>query len=148
MSRKACKRRVRAQSEPALIRLANNPEIAIAERLAIQAMRGGWSDYQNSYRVLADCHGLLAIGTRKKKDASLDGIIQGGMVAMRNIYDRYISTKKVGATGDELAMLEHMVDVSEDFWKRQSAAALETAIHSLKFVRAKQIAANKERLVA
>jgi hypothetical protein len=96
---------VRPASEPALVRLATNPEIGIAERMAIQAMRGGWADYQNSYRVLADCHGILTIGLQRKKDTSLDGVMKLAMIAMLNVYDRYIKTKKVGATGDELQAL-------------------------------------------
>ena len=149
--RKQCKRRIRPASEPAMVRLSTNPEVGIAERLAIQAMRGGWSDYHNSYKVLADCHGILMIGLRRKKDHSLDGFLQACQIAMMNIYDRYIETKRVGATGDELAMLEVMVDTAEDFWKRQSSTALEIAINALKLVRKSQIEENKrkkERLAA
>ena len=142
--KKQSKRRVRPASEPALVRLSTNPEIGIAERMAIQAMRGGWADYQNSYRVLADCHGILAIGLQRKKDTSLDGVMKLAMIAMLNVYDRYIKTKKVGATGDELQALELLVDVSEDYWKRQSASALELAIVQLRFVRDRQIAESKQ----
>lgn len=142
--KKQSKRRVRPASEPALIRLATNPEIGIAERMAIQAMRGGWADYNNSYRVLADCHGILAIGLQRKKDTSLDGVMKLAMIAMLNVYDRYIKTKKVGATGDELQALELLVDVSEDYWKRQSASALELAIVQLRAVRERQMADAKQ----
>jgi hypothetical protein len=141
--RKQSKRRIRPASEPAMIRLASNPEIGIAERMAIEAMRGGWSDYQNSYRVLADCHGVLTIGLHRKKDNSMDGALQLSMIALLNIYDRMQKTGKVGATGDELAALEMMLDLSEDFWKRQSSTALEIAILSLRKVRENQIAERK-----
>lgn len=142
--KKQSKRRARPASEPALVRLTTNPEIGIAERMAIQAMRGGWADYQNSYRVLADCHGILAIGLQRKKDTSLDGVMKLAMIAMLNVYDRYIKTKKVGATGDELQALELLVDVSEDYWKRQSASALELAIVQLRAVRERQMADAKQ----
>ena len=144
--RKVCKRRIRPASEPALVRLANNPEIGIAERMAIQAMRGGYADYHNSYRVLADCHGILTIGLKRKKDSTLEGILKLGMIAMLNIHDRYGKTKRIGATGDELIALEMMVDAAEDFWKRQSASALEIAIQSLKVVRNRQIEDGKRKL--
>ncbi len=142
--KKQSKRRVRPASEPALIRLATNPEIGIAERMAIQAMRGGWADYQNSYRVLADCHGVLTLGLKRKKDDSLKGVLQLAMIALLNIYDRYDKTKKIGATGDELQALEVLVDTAEDFWKRQSASALELAIVQLRFVRDRQITEAKQ----
>lgn len=142
--KKQSKRRVRPASEPALVRLATNPEIGIAERMAIQAMRGGWADYQNSYRVLADCHGVLTLGVKRKKDTSLDGVMKLAMIAMLNVYDRYIKTKKVGATGDELQALEVLVDTAEDFWKRQSASALELAIAQLRAVRERQMADAKQ----
>lgn len=136
--RKRCNRRIRPSSEPAMVRLAVNPEIEVTERLAIQAMRGGWADYHNSYKVLADCHGILSIGTRRKKDASLHGVIQASQVALLNIYDRMRKTKRVGATGDELNALEALVDVAHDFWSRQSSTALEIAIDSLHIVRQRQ----------
>lgn len=142
--KKQSKRRVRPASEPALIRLATNPEIGIAERMAIQAMRGGWADYNNSYRVLADCHGILAIGLQRKKDTSLDGVMKLAMIAMLNVHDRYIKTKKVGATGDELQALELLVDVSEDYWKRQTSISLEVAIIQLKEIRRQQIRESKK----
>lgn len=135
---------MRPASEPALIRLATNPEIGIAERMAIQAMRGGWADYQNSYRVLADCHGVLTLGVKRKKDDSLKGVLQLAMIALLNIYDRHAKTKKVGATGDELQALELLVDVFEDYWKRQSASALELAIVQLRAVRERQMADAKQ----
>ncbi len=141
--RKQSKRRIRPESEPAMVRLICNPEIGIAERMAIQAMRGGWSDYHNSYRVLADCHGILTIGLKRKKDHSLDGVLQMGLIALLNVYDRYEKTKKVGATGDELSALEVLVDTAEDFWKRQSSTALEIAIATLRRVRESQMAERK-----
>lgn len=112
--------------------------------MAIQAMRGGWADYQNSYRVLADCHGVLTLGLKRKKDDSLKGVLQLAMIALLNIYDRYGKTKKIGATGDELQALEVLVDTADDFWKRQSASALELAIVQLRFVRDRQIAESKQ----
>lgn len=136
--RKQSKRRIRPASEPAMVRLAMNPEIEVTERLAIQAMRGGWSDYHNSYKVLADCHGILTIGTRRKNDISLRGVLQASQIALLNIYDRYFKTKKFGATGDELHALEMLVDVAHDFWARQSSTALEIAIDALRIVRKHQ----------
>ncbi len=144
--RKKCNRKAIVPSEPAMVQLITTPEIGIAERMAIQAMRSGWADYHNSYRVLADCHGILTIGLHRKKDDSMDGILQAGLIAMLNIYDRYNELKKVGATGDELSALEMMVDVSEDFWKRQTAKFFRESIAMLGVVRGRQIEAGKKKL--
>lgn len=126
-----------------MVRLATNPEIGITERMAIQAMRGGWADYANSYRVLGDCHGILTIGCRRKKDTTMNAVLSLSMVALLNIFDRMKATNKVGATGDELAALELLVDSAENFWKRQSSTALEIAIVALRRVRERQITEKK-----
>ena len=84
------------------------------------------------------------LGVKRKKDDSLKGVIQLAMIALLNIYNRYAKTQKVGATGDELQALEVLVDVSEDYWKRQSASALELAIVQLRAVRERQMADAKQ----
>lgn len=146
--RKQSKRRIRAASEPALVRLATNPEIGIAENMAITAMKCGFATYENSYRILADCHGMLMIGARRKYDRSMDGVIEVSRIALFNIYDRAMKTKRYGATGDELIALTQLVEVANDFWKRQSSAALEIAIAALRRVREMQIAENKAKKAA
>lgn len=128
----------RRRSIPGLIRWLTVPEIGIAERQAIAGLKAGWADYHNSYHVLADCHGLLTLGLRHKKDQSLEGVVQLGLVAMTNIFDRYQRTKKIGATGEELAALELLVDCAEDFWKRQSTGLMDQCIAELKQIRRKQ----------
>ncbi len=71
------------------------------------------------------------------------GLIVAGHIAMQNIFDRMQRTKKVGASSDELEALRVMVDVAEDFWKRQSASMMRECIALLKFIRAKQIEERK-----
>ena len=128
-----------------MVLLHNAPEIGIFERMALDALTKGHATYENCYRPLADCHGLLTIGAQKQKDDSVRGLIVAGHIAMQNIFDRMQRTKKVGASSDELEALRVMVDVAEDFWKRQSASMMRECIALLKFVRAKQI---EERKVA
>lgn len=136
--KKHCKRRIRSASEPAMVRMHCVPDVEIHERLAIQALRGGWATY-NTYRTLADCHGALTIGRKRKGDYSLEGAIKASGIALLNIFDRMQATGKVGATGDELRALQLLVDTAEDFWRRQSSGALEYAIAALKEVRKRQI---------
>jgi hypothetical protein len=40
-------------------------------------------------------------------------------IAIGNIRDRMESTGKIRVTGDELQALHAMIDISQDFWKRQ-----------------------------
>lgn len=143
--RKACRRRVRGESVPAMVALAAIPEIGIAELMAIEAMRSGIADYDNAYRVLADCHGMLAIGAKRKRDTSMQPILALAEVALRNVFDRMRQTGKVGATGDELMALDLLVEFSTDFWKRQSWDDFLAAMEILKVVRAKQYKEKREK---
>lgn len=137
--RKRSKRRVRAACEPAMVMLYNTPEIGLCERMAISHLQTGFADYENCYRVLADCHGLLTIAAREGEE-SLVPASNLGAVALLNIFDRMNATGKVGATGDELNALKAMIDVAEDYWKRGSTNQFLTAISKLNAVRASQIA--------
>lgn len=115
------------------------PEVEIGERMAIQALKFGYADYENCYRPLADVHGVLHLGAMAKKDKRLTAIIQAAHIAMLNIYDRMKQTGKVGASGDEIKVLTAMLDAADDFWKRQSSTSLEVAIYRLREVRKKQL---------
>lgn len=144
MSRKACKRRVRRAVEPAMVKLANIPEIGIGERTAIEALRGGYAEYQH-YRTLADCHGHLMLAASKRHDDDAKAICQLGYVAMLNIYDRYQKTRRYGATGDELQSLIAMLDFSDDFWRRQSGALLDECIAINSEIRRRQLAESRKK---
>ena len=121
-----------------MVRLMNTPEVELAERLAITALRSGWATYDNCYRVLADCHGVLAISAHKMQDATLSAVTKLGYTAMVNIFERMQRVGKVGASSDELSALITMLDFSDDYWRRQSAAHLEQCVLALREVRRKQ----------
>ena len=137
--RKRCKRLVRPVSEPVMVRKLCIPDVEIGHRLALHHLTTGGATYDNCYRVLSDCHGVLVLGLRKQKDDSLEPIVQAGLIAMLNIYDRMKATKRVGATGDELNALRVMVDIAEDWWNLQPAHLLEDAIFQLRSIRQAQI---------
>lgn len=137
--RKQSKRRIRDASEPGLTRLFCTPEISIAERMAVTALVSGFATYDNSYRVLADCHGLLSIECKRKRDEAMNPILAAGYVALLNIHDRARETRRYGATGEEVAALRAMVDYAEDHWKRQPFLRMQEAIVLLRQVREKQI---------
>lgn len=123
-----------------MVRLFNIPDIGIYERMAVNHLKMGTADYENSYKVLADCHGVLTLGLRHKRDNTLDGVLRLGAVALLNMYDRYKQARRWGATGDELHALIAMLDCNEDFWRRQSSALMDRCINELAFIRQKQYA--------
>ena len=48
-------------------------------------------------------------------------------LALLNIKDRYLDKQRMGATGEELKALQALVDVSRDFWMRQSGELFRAA---------------------
>lgn len=116
--RKSCKRVVRRQVAPTIVALHLNPEVALQERMAVEAMRGGWADTPH-FNVLADCRDMLTLAAAEKNDTQTLVVCELGLVALENMKARYQAKKRIGATGDELQALQALVDVSEDFWKRQ-----------------------------
>lgn len=126
MTRKRCKRTVRPARCPTLVALHLAPEVGITERVSIDAIAGGWAT-EYHFNVLADCRDLLTIAARRKNDEQTWGVCELAFVALANIKDRYLDRHRIGATGDELQALRVLVDVSEDFWKRQSGELFRVA---------------------
>lgn len=126
MSRKRCKRTPRPARCPTLVALHLAPEVGITERVSIDALAGGWAT-EYHFNVLADCRDLLTIAARRRNDAQTYAVCELAFVALANIKDRYLTKHRLGATGDELQALRVLVDVSEDFWKRQSGELFRVA---------------------
>lgn len=142
--RKRCNRKVRNVSEPAMVRMSLLPEVELGERLAIEHLRWGTATYDNCYRPLADVHGALTLGVRKYKDETMHPILDLAYIAIINMYDRYMQTKRFGATGDEIQALQLMIDASHDWWNRKPASALEQAVIALSVVRSRQVESAKK----
>lgn len=119
--RKHCKRTIRRQVAPTLVAYLLNPEVSTQERMAVEAIRSGWATTSH-FNVLADCRDMLALAAAEKNDQPTLAICELGFIALQNLKDRYQERQRIGATGDELQALQALVDVSEDFWKRQSGA--------------------------
>lgn len=116
--RKRCKRTVRRLVAPTIVAMHLNPEVNLQERMAVEAIRAGWADTSH-FNVLADCRDMLALAAAEKDDRQTLAVCELGLIALQNLKDRYIEKRRIGATGDELQALYALVDVSEDFWKRQ-----------------------------
>ncbi|PKO49038.1 MAG: hypothetical protein CVU31_02655 [Betaproteobacteria bacterium HGW-Betaproteobacteria-4] len=119
--RKHCKRTVRRQVAPTLVAYLLNPEVSTQERLSVVAIRSGYATTAH-FDVLADCRDMLALAAAEKNDSQTMTICELGFIALQNIKERYLERQRIGASGDELQALQALVDISEDFWKRQSGA--------------------------
>lgn len=119
--RKHCKRVVRRCAAPTLVAYLLNPEVSTQERMSVEAIRSGWATPAH-FDVLADCRDMLALAAAEKNERPTLAICELGLIALQNIKNRYLERDRIGASGDELQALQALVDVSEDFWKRQSGS--------------------------
>lgn len=103
---------------PTLVALHMAPEVGIGERQSIEAIVGGYATTYH-FNVLADARDLLSIGANLRNDHQTAAICELGRIALENIKDRYLAKGRIGASGDELQALRALLDVSDDFWKRQ-----------------------------
>lgn len=104
---------------PTMVAMHLAPEVGITERLAVDSIVGGWAG-THQFNVLADCCDLMVLAANHKGDDQALMVCDLASMALLNIKDRYLERNRVGASGDELQALRVLVDVSEDFWKRQS----------------------------
>lgn len=119
--RKRCRRTHRREAAPTLVAYYLNPEVSTQERMSVEAIRAGWAE-PSHFDILADCRDMLALAAAEKNDRATIAICELGLIALQNIKDRYLDRQRLGATGDELQALYALVDVAEDFWKRQSGS--------------------------
>ncbi len=133
--RKHCKRSHRRAAAPTLVAYYLNPEVSTQERMSVEAIRAGWAKTAH-FDVLADCRDMLSLAAAEKKDGQTQAICDLGLIALQNIKERYLAKNCIGATGDELQALYALVDVSEDFWKRQPGSLFIDAEAALSKARA------------
>lgn len=117
--KKHCKRIHRRMVAPTIVAMHLNPEVSLQERGSVLALRGGWATTDH-FNVLADCRDMLVLAANEKHDKGAISACDLAGIALMNMKDRHAEKGRIGATGDEIRALELLVDVSEDFWKRQS----------------------------
>ena len=132
--KKQCKRVVRRTGAPPLVDMYLKPERSLAERMDVQALRGGWANVDTFHR-LADCRDRMLLAAGERDDQSTIGVCLLAGTALLNMRDRYLAKQRIGATGDELAALDLLVDTSESFWKRQSGALMADATAAIELNR-------------
>ena len=67
------------------------------------------------------------LAAHEKRDAGVQAVCELAGVALLNIKDRYLEKERMGATGEELKALQALVDISRDFWMRQSGELFRAA---------------------
>ncbi len=142
--RKHCKRHHRRAAAPTLVAYYLNPEVSTQERMSVEAIRAGWAKTAH-FDVLADCRDMLSLAAAEKDDRQTLAVCELGLIALQNIKDRYLAKNRIGATGAELQALYALVDVSEDFWKRQPGSLFIDAEAALSKARAEYKASQERR---
>lgn len=124
------KRTPRPARCPTMVAMHLAPEVGITERIAVEAVAGGWAQTYH-FNVLADCHDLLALAADYKGDKQTLAVVELSGIALLNMMDRFGRRGVIGASGDELQALRVLVNVSEDFWNRQSGELFRAANEEL-----------------
>lgn len=144
MRKRGAKIRHRNAMIPGLIAQAACPEYETRLRLAVDSLRDGWMGV-SQFDDLADTIDLLRIGLAscgyQKPDPSSEVACEAAYIALMNVRQRYLERGKFGATGEELAAIKLLADVSLDYWNRRSGALFHFAVLQLRELRAEQ---NKE----
>lgn len=111
---------------PTMVAMVISPEVETTELMAVLLFRNGAAD-KGQFNILADCRDLLLLAANEKHDAGVMAVCDLAGVALLNIKDRYLDKQRMGATGEELKALQALVDVSRDFWMRQSGELFRAA---------------------
>ncbi len=113
------------------------PERETAERAALLGMTSSWGSTSH-FNVLLDCQQMFIIAASHKQDTEAIKMGQAANVALANIRDRYLRTKRIGVDSSERAMLSAFIDYAADWWKRQSGTLFIDAEASIKKLRDQQ----------
>lgn len=134
--RKRSKRQVRAAEIPCIVMSAIIPEAQIALFTALQAFKEGWAEPAH-FDAMLDTRDMLLLGANAKREEKTVEVARAINVALANIQDSW-DGKKFYFNEDELNALQILVDVSNDFWNRQSGAIYHAAYSALKKWRQQQ----------
>ena len=121
---------VRRAMAPTMVALSVSPEAEMCERMALVGIEGGWA-LPGQFNCLLDCADLLVLAATEKDDKGCIEVAQHGREALANIANRYQSEKTLKAEAEEMVVLNCLVDVSEDFWRRKSGALFADSYRAL-----------------
>lgn len=138
--RKRCRRVMRDQTAPSLVAFYLAPDVEITERMAVMALSSGTAECIHFDRLL-DVADMLLLAATDRRDQETVEVAHLGRTALANVSARYRDVGKLGVTGEEKKALDLLVDVSIDWWARQSGALFCRANDALTRFRAHQRAA-------
>lgn len=134
--RKRSNRQIRPAEIPCIVMSQIVPEAQIVLLTAMQAFRDGWAEPAH-FDCMLDTRDMLLLGARAKNEESTLEAARAINVALANIRDSW-DNKKFQCSEDELNALQLLVDISNDFWNRQSGHLYHMAYLALKQWRAEQ----------
>lgn len=134
--RKRSKRQVRPAEIPCIVMSQLVPEAQIILLTALNAFRQGWAG-PSHFDVMLDTRDLLLLAAKAKKEKDIVEAARAFNLALANIRESWDGAK-FSYTDDELNALQMLVDISNDFWARQSGNLYHMAYNVLKRWRAEQ----------
>lgn len=134
--RKSCRRTVRSKAPSMLVTSLVQPDVLMTEYLAIEAFRAGYASTTH-WNVLNSCRDMIIAAAHEKGDQGVLKVTAVAGIALDNIKTRYLTTERMGVTGEELKAISLLVEVSDDFWKRQSGGLYQQAVATVE--RAQQL---------
>lgn len=134
--RKRSNRQVRPAEIPCIVMNQLVPEAQIILLTALNAFRQGWAQPAH-FDVMLDTRDLLLLAAKAKKENDIAEASRAINIALANIRDTW-NGKKFNCSDEELNALQILVDISNDFWSRQSGHLYHMAYRVLKQWRAEQ----------
>lgn len=136
--RKGSKRQVRPKAMPTLVFLHTIPDVEIAQLTALQAFREGYAS-PGQFDILLDTRDLLFLSAKAKGDEDVLKMCEIANDVLGQIRASWDGERFAQVSDDSLNTLRILVDVSSDWWKRQSGLMYYRAYTVLKNWRQQQV---------
>lgn len=121
-----------AQCPMLVLRGIKNDDIELRERMAVQALAGGWATVDHYQTVLDMANVMLLAGsTDDHRRWAWTYCRETVLPALRKIAERYDRTKKLSVTTGEREVIRAFVTRYREFWLRQPGELYIAACQSL-----------------
>ena len=134
--RKRSNRKPRPAEIPCIVMPHIVPEAQICLLTSMQAFREGWAGPAH-FDAMLDTRDLLLLAAKAKNDSDVVEAARAINLALANIRDSWDGSK-FAVSDDELNALQVLVDISTDFWARQSGNLYQMAYMTLRQYREQQ----------
>ena len=134
--RKRSTRKPRPAEIPCIVMPHIVPEAQICLLTSMQAFREGWA-VPAHFDAMLDPRDLLLLAAKAKNDSDVVEAARAINLALANIRDSWDGSK-IYVSDDELIALQILVDISTDFWNRQSGNLYQMAYIALRKYREQQ----------